>query len=156
MMAARAFAAELAGTFTLVFIGAGAVAAGVGGLLGGAAFVDVGQVWPRRIAIENLEVAPGVGLRYNTLFGPIRLDVAYSFRDREPLKVVTSQIRPFVPGQDADSDRIDIGGPDGPGDFIDWVVSENLALLNPPVHFGDEAGFSLRRFQLHFSIGQAF
>ena len=127
-----------------------------GGLLGGAAFVDIGQVWPRGIALENLEVAPGVGLRYNTLFGPIRLDVAYSFRDREPLPVVTSQIRPFVPGRDAESDRIDIGGTGGPGEFIDWVVSENLALLDPPVHFGDEAGFSLRRFQLHLSIGQAF
>ena len=126
------------------------------GLLGGAAFVDVGQVWPRRLALDNLEVAPGVGLRYNTLFGPIRLDVAYSFRGREPLPVVTSQIRPFVPGQDADSDRIDIGGGQGPGEFIDWVVSEDLALLSPRVLFGDGAGFSLRRFQLHFSIGQAF
>ena len=35
-MEARAFAAELAGTFTLVFIGAGAVAVGAGGLLGAA------------------------------------------------------------------------------------------------------------------------
>ena len=35
-MEARACAAELAGTFTLVFIGAGAVAVGVGGLLGAA------------------------------------------------------------------------------------------------------------------------
>lgn len=127
-----------------------------GGLWGGAAFVDVGQVWPERIEFDNLEVTPGVGLRYNTLFGPIRLDVAYSFRDREPLPVVTSQIRPFVPGEDADSDRIDVGGGQGPGELIDWVVSENLALLGPRVLFGDGDGFSLRRFQLHFSIGQAF
>ena len=126
------------------------------GLLGGAAFVDVGQVWPRKIALDNLEVAPGVGLRYNTLFGPIRLDVAYSFRNRESLPVVTSHIRPFDPGRDAQSDRISIGDRNGPGEFIDWVVSEDLALLNPRVLFGDEAGFSLRRFQLHFSIGQAF
>ena len=128
-----------------------------GGLLGGTTFVDVGQVWPQRtISLDNLEVAPGVGLRYNTLFGPIRLDVAYSFRDREPLPVVTSQIRPFDPGRDTDSDRIDIGGGDGPSEFIDWVVSEDLALLGPTVLFGDRAGFSLRRFQIHFSIGQAF
>ena len=127
-----------------------------GGLLGGAAFVDIGQVWKQKIASDNLEVAPGFGLRYNTLFGPIRLDVAYSFRDREPLPVVTSQIRPFDPGRDTDSDRIDIGTGDGPAEFIDWVVSENLALLGPPVLFGDGGGFSLRRFQLHFSIGQAF
>ena len=113
-------------------------------------------MWQRRIEFGKLEVTPGVGLRYNTLFGPIRLDVAYSFRSREPLPVVTSQIRPFEPGRDSESDRIHIGPGDAPGDYIDWVVSENLALLSPPVLFGDEAGFSLRRFQLHFSIGQAF
>lgn len=127
-----------------------------GGLVGGAAFIDVGQVWPEEIEFDNLEVTPGVGVRYNTLFGPVRLDVAYSFRDREPLPVVTSQIRPFVAGQDTDSDRIDIGGGQGPGEFIDWVVSEELALLDPLVLFGDGDGFSLRRFQLHLSIGQAF
>lgn len=127
-----------------------------GGIWGGAAFVDVGQVWPRNISLDNLEVAPGVGVRYNTLFGPIRLDVAYSFRGREPLPVVTSQIRPFDPERDSESDRIHVGDGGGPGEFIDWVVSENLALLDPQVLFGEESGFSLRRFQLHFSIGQAF
>lgn len=127
-----------------------------GGIWGGAAFVDVGQVWPRSISLDNLELAPGVGVRYNTLFGPIRLDVAYSFRGREPLPVVTSQIRPFDPARDSESDRIYAGGGDGSGEFLDWVVSDDLALLDPPVLFGDDAGFSLRRFQLHFSIGQAF
>jgi len=122
----------------------------------GAAFVDMGQVWPHGLTLEDLEVAPGVGLRYNALFGPIRLDVAYSFRDRQPLQVVTSQIRPFFPGVDDPTDRIDIGPPNTPGEFIDWVVSEDLALLGPQVLFGDDPGFSIRRFQLHFSIGQAF
>ena len=127
-----------------------------GGIWGGAAFVDVGQVWPRRIALDNLELAPGVGVRYNTPLGPVRLDVAYSFRGREPLPVVTSQIHPYDPERNSESDRIYVGGGDGSGEFIDWVVSEDLALLGPPVLFGDEAGFSLRRFQLHLSIGQAF
>ena len=108
------------------------------------------------MALDDLELSPGVGLRYNTPFGPIRLDVAYSFRDREPLQIVTSQIRPFDPTRDADSDRINIASGDGAADYIDWVVSENLALLDPQVLFGDEPGFSLRRFRLHFSIGQAF
>ena len=126
------------------------------GLLGGVAFVDVGQVWRRSMALDDLELSPGVGLRYNTPFGPIRLDVAYSFRDREPLQIVTSQIRRFDPTRDADSDRINIASGDGAADYIDWVVSENLALLDPQVLFGDEPGFSLRRFRLHFSIGQAF
>lgn len=127
-----------------------------GSPLGGAAFVDVGQVWPSGVRLTDLEVTPGVGVRYDTAFGPVRLDVAYSFRDPEHLQVVTSQIRPFVSGRDNASDRIDIGPPGTAGEYIDWVVSEDLALLEPPVLYGDERGFSLRRFQLHFSIGQAF
>ncbi len=126
------------------------------GIWAGAAFVDVGQVWPQGVTLDDLEVTPGVGVRYNALFGPIRLDVAYSFRGREPLQVVTSQIRPYSPGDDDPTDRIDIGPPDAPSEFIDWVVSEDLALLGPLVLFGDDPGFSIRRFQLHFSIGQAF
>lgn len=126
-----------------------------GGLFGGAAFVDVGQVWPEGLALNDLEVSPGVGVRYNTVFGPIRLDLAYSFREQEPLSVVTSQIRPFVPGKDDPSARIDVGA-SGVPEPIDWVVSEDLALLVPPVLFGDDPGFSFRRFQLHFSVGQAF
>ena len=126
------------------------------GILGGVAFVDVGQVWRRTMSLGDLEFSPGVGIRYNTLFGPVRLDVAYSFRDREALQVVTSQIRPYDPANDAESDRINIAPGNRPAEYIDWVVSENLALLGPQVLFGDEPGFSLRRFRLHFSIGQAF
>ena len=126
------------------------------GLLGGVAFVDVGQVWREAVTLGDLELTPGVGLRYNTPFGPLRLDVAYSFRNREALQVVTSQIRPFDPLRDDDSDRINVAPGDGRAEYIDWVVSENLALLGPRVLFGDEPGFSLRRFQIHFSIGQAF
>ena len=127
-----------------------------GDALGGAAFVDVGQVWPSELSLDDLEVSPGIGIRYNTLFGPIRLDIAYSFRQQEPLQVVTSQIRPFAPDRDGARDRIDIGAPGGPGELIDWVVSEDLAILRAPVLFGDAPGFSWRRFQLQFSIGQAF
>ncbi len=126
------------------------------GLLGGAAFVDVGQVWPEDFNLRDLEVSPGVGLRYNTRLGPVRVDVAYSFRGLEPLQVVTSQIRPFVPGADVESDRIDIAPAGEAPEFIDWVVSEDLAVQGLPVLFGDDPGFSFRRFQLHFSIGQAF
>lgn len=128
----------------------------VGSVLGGVAFVDAGQVWPEEFGLTDLEVSPGVGIRYNTPFGPIRLDVAYSFRHQEPLQVVTSQIRPFAPDLDGASDRINIGARGDPPEFIDWVVSEDLAILGPAVLFGDEPGFSFRRFQLYFSVGQAF
>lgn len=127
-----------------------------GTVLSGAAFVDVGQVWPHGPKFDDLELSPGFGVRYNTPFGPVRLDVAYSFHEREPLEVVTSQIRPYVSGEDSGADRIDIAPPEGPSQLIDWVVSEDLAILGPPVFFGHDPGFSLRRFQLHFSIGQAF
>ncbi len=127
-----------------------------GELWGGAAFLDVGQVWPSKLEFTNLEAAPGVGVRYNTAIGPLRLDVAYSFRERQSLQVVTSQLRPFDTASDAPADRIDIGGDGGPSEPIDWVVDDDLALLGPQVPFGDEAGFSIRRFQIHFSVGQAF
>ena len=127
-----------------------------GGVLGGAAFVDVGQVWPRDPDLRDLETSPGVGVRYNTPFGPVRVDLAYSFRTREPLQVVTSRIRPYVPGQDAPADRIDVAPAGAPPQWIDWIVSDDLAILEPPVLFGEDSGFSFRRFQLHFSIGQAF
>lgn len=125
-------------------------------VLGGAAFVDVGQVWPRNPDFRDLEMSPGVGIRYNTPFGPVRVDVAYSFRTQEPLQVVTSRVRPYVPGQDDGADRIDIAPAGAPPERIDWIVSEDLAILGPRVLFGEDPGFSFRRFQLHFSIGQAF
>ena len=127
-----------------------------GEALEGVAFVDVGQVWPGEMSLGDLEASPGVGVRYNTVFGPIRLDIAYSFREQEPLQVVTSQIRPFAPDRDDADDRIDIGAPGGPSEPIAWVVSEDLALLSPRVLFGHAPGFGWRRLQLHFSIGQAF
>ncbi len=126
------------------------------GVLGGAAFVDVGQVWPGNPDLGDLEASPGVGIRYNTPFGPLRVDLAYSFRAREPLQVVTSRIRPYLPGQDDAADRIDIAPVGAAPERIDWIVSEDLAILGPRVPFGEDRGFSLRRFQLHFSIGQAF
>lgn len=129
---------------------------GSGGPLGGAAFVDVGQVWPRRVTLANLEFTPGLGLRYNTLFGPVRLDVAYSFRAKEPLQVVTSQLLAYDPAVHDAPDRVNIAQPNQPAEYVDWVVSQDLAVLQPRVLFGDDAGFSLRRFRVHFSIGQAF
>lgn len=48
-------------------------------------FVDASAVGndPKRPLADGLEVAPGLGLRYITPFGPIRLDVAYLLRSRD-------------------------------------------------------------------------
>jgi outer membrane protein insertion porin family len=44
----------------------------------GAIFVDAGNVWrePSEIGLGDLKYTPGVGLRYETIVGPLRLDVA--------------------------------------------------------------------------------
>ena len=125
-------------------------------VLGGVAFVDVGQVWPDAFALSAVEMSPGVGLRYNTPFGPIRLDLAYSFREQRRLQVITSQIRRYLPGRDEAASRIDIAPPGSAPEPIEWVVDERLAVLDAAVAYGDGPGFSLGRFQLHFSVGQAF
>jgi translocation and assembly module TamA len=50
------------------------------GQLGGAAFMDFGNVTfhvEDVLDVGKLQYAPGVGLRYKTPFGPVRLDLAY-------------------------------------------------------------------------------
>jgi hypothetical protein len=90
-------------------------------------------------------------MRYLSPVGPIRVDLGYRFRGIEPLQVVTTQIRPFEPGDDP-ADKI--MGPSGGS--IDYVATEDLAVLDPRVFYGPRQGFSFRRFQIHLSIGQAF
>lgn len=93
-------------------------------------FADVGQLWSpeQGVDLRDLELTPGFGLRYFSPVGPIRLDLGYSFRGREPLPVLTERVDPS-------------GSPTG-----------ELAVLGPRVDFSE----SESRFQLHISIGQAF
>ena len=123
-----------------------------------ALFLDVGQVWNQAgdFSLGDLEATPGVGFRLLTPIGPVRLDVGYQFRNSTALPVITDQIRALTPEDDPDQFRV-IKSPDG----RQWVVTETLALLDPPVLYPTENGgelprFSLRRFQFHFTIGQAF
>jgi len=72
-------------------------------------FVDAGQVWERGeelITVGNLKVTPGVGVRFTTPLGPVRIDAAYNgyATERGPLLYQTSdtastitQIRPSYP-----------------------------------------------------------
>ncbi len=44
-------------------------------------FVDVGQVWEREkelLKFSDIRVTPGIGLRFTTPLGPVRLDAAYN------------------------------------------------------------------------------
>ncbi|HET7790070.1 MAG TPA: BamA/TamA family outer membrane protein [Gemmatimonadales bacterium] len=52
-----------------------------------ATFVDVGQVWERGTelaSVSGVRVTPGIGLRYATPLGPVRLDAAYNGYAAEP------------------------------------------------------------------------
>ncbi len=122
-----------------------------------AVFADFGRIWAEAEseAVSRFEVAPGVGVRYMSPIGPIRIDLGYRFRGIEDLQVVTSQIRPFDPTRDDESDRI-TRFVNGTEETLDFVLVDELAVLGPPVAFGPTGRFSLNRLQLHLSIGQAF
>ncbi len=58
----------------------------VRGSFRGAAFVDAGNVWDDtgEIDLGDLRTTPGIGIRYVTPIGPIRLDAARRMSDDEP------------------------------------------------------------------------
>jgi hypothetical protein len=122
--------------------------------LTGAAFVDFGTVQDvgSALDLEQSVVTPGIGLRYSTPIGPLRVDLADRRLEPPHLPVVTAQIRPFDPELDTESSKI--SGPGG--EVIDWVRLQDLALLRSRVPFDREGGGWFRHFQLHLSIGQAF
>jgi len=118
-----------------------------------ASFLDFGQVWEEDLGVDlrDLEVTPGIGIRYFSPIGPIRVDLAYRFDEGIPIQVVTSRVNDFVPGRDSDRDRLVIGG-----EKTDLVASDELALLDPKVVWPRYDTWSLSRIQFHLSIGQAF
>jgi outer membrane protein assembly factor BamA len=122
----------------------------VGPTVEGAVFVDVGQVWPDAIKLSELEVSPGFGIRYFTPIGPVRVDLAYRFTGGQYLPVFTTGI--INPEEGDEGDLLDV-----PGDSSqEWVRGGGLVALTPPVLWGESPAWSLQRFQIHLSIGQAF
>jgi outer membrane protein insertion porin family/translocation and assembly module TamA len=121
-----------------------------------AIFADFGRIWAEResTAVSRFEITPGVGIRYLSPVGPIRVDLGYQFRSAEKLQVITTQVRSFGLGDDP-RDKIS-GIVDGQEQVIDFVRAKELALLDRRVSFGPSGGFSFRRLQLHLGIGQAF
>jgi outer membrane protein assembly factor BamA len=117
----------------------------------GVAFVDFGQVWaegqsPR---LADLAWTPGIGARYYSVIGPIRLDLGYRTKAGEQVSVVTSRVRACTPtDQNEDSCTPVFGG--GAFERLD-----EIALLQPKVPFEQKLEW-WQRLQLHFSIGQAF
>jgi outer membrane protein insertion porin family/translocation and assembly module TamA len=103
-----------------------------------AAFVDFGQVWrsEREVRLDDLVFTPGLGVRYHSPIGPIRIDVGYNGMGGERLQVITNEVQvdPNAPGV------IDTG---------EFRVLDNPVFWNPRQSF-------FERLQFHFSIGQAF
>ena len=102
---------------------------GFGHRIQGALFVDAGQVFDRKDDVAQdpgLRFTPGLGLRFLTGVGPIRLDVGYNgYRPREgPLYVEQ---------------------PNG-----------DLTPATPPTYAPERSTSILSRLRLHFSVGQAF
>lgn len=105
----------------------------------GAAFVDGGVVRGRRLNLppgDRTAVTPGVGIRYTSPIGPVRLDLAVRPRVAEDLPVVT-----------------ELPGPDG---------RPRLAQLDGTKRYDptESGGGFLRqltsRLQLHLAIGEAW
>jgi len=92
-------------------------------------FVDVGQVWERGDAlttVSGLRVTPGLGLRFVTPLGPVRLDAAYNGYPQEP----------------------------GPLYFLDRT-DKSLTATGQTIRPGLPGGF-WRRIVVQFAVGQAF
>ena len=92
-------------------------------------FVDVGQVWERGdtlTTVSGLRVTPGLGLRFITPLGPVRLDAAYNGYPQEP----------------------------GPLYFLNGT-DKSLTATGKTVHPGLPGGF-WRRVIVQFAVGQAF
>lgn len=125
--------------------------------LQGVAFFDAGQVWVNRAdaTLSHLASSPGVGVRYMSPIGPVRVDLGYGSRAAERLPVAVSRIRAWDPGTDALDRRLVVRTADGGQQAIDWVATDDLEFLFPSRTFGG-AGSFLSRLQLHISLGQAF
>ncbi|HET7295858.1 MAG TPA: BamA/TamA family outer membrane protein [Gemmatimonadales bacterium] len=100
-----------------------------------AVFTDVGQVWERGdqlTQVRGVRVTPGVGVRFVTPLGPVRLDASYKGYPDEPgpLYLQNNATKSLTAVTDA-------GG--------------NLLILRPAL----PAGF-WRRVVVQFAVGQAF
>jgi len=121
-----------------------------------AAFVDAGQVWRSRPAggwrsvLDDMVWSPGIGFRYFSAAGPIRVDIGYNTQGAIDLPVVTTEVCAVTP--DGGCEPIEEGRTYDPAELRNTPRLRPLAL---PYTWNREAGF-LDRLQLHISIGQAF
>ena len=122
-----------------------------GGKLRGAVFSDFGNVWQEeaQVRISDVVWTPGMGVRYFSAIGPVRVDVGYNTQGMERLPVVTTDVCVRLPDASC-TDPV-------PGAVPEGMVVENRRALRPlgTVAWQPYSGF-WDRLQIHFSIGQAF
>lgn len=116
-----------------------------------AAFVDFGQVWrtTEDVKIGDIVLTPGFGFRYFSAIGPVRVDIGYNPRPAERLEVVTTKVC-----HRASPDTCEPIQPDVAYDPHELENTSELVTMGNVLWNANRSG--LRRFQLHFSIGQAF
>ncbi len=107
------------------------------------AFVDVGRVWSAGAEVsggDRMAWSPGVGIRYQSPVGPLRLDIGYNTSSAAQFPVISELV-----DENGQTFIVQLG------DANDQV---NPYTFNPYEGTGLR-GF-LNRLQLHFSIGHAF
>lgn len=118
----------------------------------GATFLDFGQVWVDResAGLGDLVWAPGVGIRYFSPIGPLRVDIGYNPLGAEHLELVTTEVE-YCPATGGECEAIE------PDRIYDSTTLRNTEQLRPlgSVEWHPRDSF-FDRLQLHFSIGQAF
>jgi outer membrane protein assembly factor BamA len=116
----------------------------------GATFLDFGQVWRAGEDVRpgSIRFTPGMGIRYFSPIGPIRVDVGYNPGGAEWLTVVTTEVcdATVTPCADIDPDRVY---------SPDQLANRRKLRTLAPVRWQPYDSF-MDRLQLHFSIGQAF
>lgn len=116
-----------------------------------ATFLDFGQVWTDRDAVDLAQVVwtPGLGVRYFSPIGPIRVDIGYYAGRGEDVTVLTTQV--CVP---TDEGCVE---PESGAQYTRAGLEKTrmLRTLDLPVRWNTGMSF-LDRLQIHFSIGQAF
>lgn len=153
-------AERVPGIFDIRAVGGAAVLEGnaelrfpvYGDRLRGAAFIDFGQVWADapEMRFRDIVYTPGLGLRYFSAIGPVRIDVAYNPQGARRVNVLTTKV-------------CDRSAPEcTPETILDGVsyTKDQLANTRELVSLGSARWGVQRpfrdRIQFHFSIGQAF
>jgi outer membrane protein insertion porin family/translocation and assembly module TamA len=113
--------------------------------LGGAAFIDgalVGESSFSEITEATGAVTPGIGVRYYSPVGPIRVDLGFNPFIEDTLPVLT-EVRP---------------NNGGPGEIVAVQTADRIPVKRAFAPARNEGGFKgfLKQLTLHLSIGHAF